>query len=70
MSNVIDKIKDLFELEELEDIDVSDTNDPDVVVITIRGKLKKDFNSKGRHSDYDRAMRGMSPYAEQVENEG
>lgn len=57
-----EKIEDLFELEEIEDFDIADTDDPDVVVITIKGRLREDFDSDVNHSDYDRAMKGITPY--------
>ncbi len=62
-----EQIQDIFELEEIEDLDVDDTDDPDVVVITIRGRIRKTFGSD--HSDYDRAMKGITPYAEQIKDE-
>ena len=62
MSNIIERIKDAFELEEVQDIGVEDTADPDVVIITIKGRLKKDLNPKDvQDSDYDRAMKGLTP---------
>ena len=53
----------LQDLEQLEDVTVNDTGDPDTIEIVIRAKLKDDI---GRvpdlsHDDYDRAMRGTMP---------
>ena len=68
-SNIIERIKDLFELETLEEVEVADTSDPDVIVITIKGRVKQNLKPKDNSaSDYDRAMRGITPYAEQVKD--
>ena len=68
-SGIIEQIKDLFELETLEEVQVADTSDPDVIVITIKGRVKQNLEPKDNSaSDYDRAMRGITPYAEQVED--
>ena len=68
-SGIIEQIKDLFELETLEEVQVADTSDPDVIVITIKGRVKQNLEPKDNSaSDYDRAMRGITPYAEQIKD--
>ena len=71
----INEILDDFDI--VEDYYVDDTDDPEVVELTIRGRLKSNIGKKVTKpkeekqdptSDYDRAMKGLS-YAEQVENE-
>lgn len=73
MANVSDALRRKIEealddIESVEDFfvsDVTDTNDPDLIDITIRGRLKKDLGGKKQQdpaSDYDRAMKGLSPW--------
>jgi len=62
----IERINEVLrDFEYIEDFHVEDTDDPDVVDITIRGKLKKDLGLDDKEedpsSDYDRAMKGLSP---------
>ena len=63
MTDLVDRIKETFELEEIVEIDVGDTADPEVIVITIKGRLKKDLQPPKDvpDSDYDRAMKGLTP---------
>ena len=73
MDNMSDALKRRIEevlddIETVEDFLISDTDDPDVVDITIRGRLSEDaYNIKDNKqqdpdSDYDRAMKGLSPW--------
>ena len=72
----INEILDDFDI--IEDYYVDDTDDPEIVELTIRGRLKSNIGrtKKGTKpkekqdpvSDYDRAMKGLS-YAEQVKNQ-
>ena len=64
----VERINEAFEdLEAIEDYFVTDTDDPEVIDITIRGRLKKDIGRPVEQKqdpdsdDYDRAMRGLSP---------
>ncbi len=63
----IERINEVLrDFESIEDFSVEDTDDPDVVDIIIRGKLKEDLGldteeeKEDPTSDYDRAMRGIS----------
>jgi hypothetical protein len=69
MSNLTEALKRKIEeilddLDLIEDLSVSDTDDPDVIDIIIRGRLKEEAFDKQKQdpaSDYDRAMKGLSP---------
>jgi hypothetical protein len=71
MANISEALKRKIEevlddIEVVEDFFISDTADPDVIDITIRGRLKEEAYNKNQAdpvSDYDRAMRGISPWA-------
>lgn len=71
MANISEALKRKIEevlddIEDVEDFFISDTSDPDVIDITIRGRLKEEaYNKKQKQdpvTDYDRAMRGISPW--------
>ena len=50
------------DFESIEDVIIGDDpgGDPDVIEITIRGRLKKVLNRRSKEeTDYDRAMRGI-----------
>ena len=63
----INEILDDFDV--VEDYHVDDTDDPEVVELTIRGRLKSNIGKRPKKdtkekqdpvSDYDRAMKGLS----------
>jgi len=62
----IERINEVLrDFEYIEDFHVEDTDNPDVVDITIRGKLKENLGREEKEedsatSDYDRAMKGIS----------
>lgn len=71
MANISDALREKIEevlddIESVEDFFISDTSDPDVIDITIRGRLKEEAYDKKQQkdpaSDYDRAMKGISPW--------
>lgn len=71
MANVSDALRRRIEevlddIESVEDFLISDTDDPDVIDITIRGRLKENLSGQTKQqdpaSDYDRAMKGLSPW--------
>ena len=53
----------LADIESIEDFRIDDTDDPDVIDIVIRGRLREDLCSNKQQSDpisdYDRAMKGL-----------
>ena len=55
----------LEDLETIEDYEIVDTDDPEVISIIIKGRLKEDIsrptNNNKEDSDYDRAMKGITP---------
>jgi predicted thioredoxin/glutaredoxin len=58
----IEKINEtLKDLDRIEDFYIDDTDDPEVIDITIRGRLKQNIGQKDPVSDYDRAMKGINP---------
>ena len=62
--NFVERINEVLkDFESIDDFRVEDTDDPNVVDIIIRGRLKKDLGldpeEKDPLSDYDRAMKGL-----------
>ncbi len=63
--NFVERINEVLkDFESIDDFRVEDTDDPNVVDIIIRGRLKKDLGldkeEKDPLSDYDRAMKGIN----------
>ncbi len=63
--NFVERINEVLkDFESIEDFRVEDTDDPNVVDMIIRGRLKKDLGlekeEKDPLSDYDRAMKGIN----------
>jgi len=62
MSDYTDQINEaLDDLETVDDFRVEDTDDPNVIEITIRGRLKSIIGRKKKPFDdgYDKAMKGF-----------
>ncbi len=61
--NFVERINEVLkDFESIDDFRVEDTDDPNVVDIIIRGRLKKDLGIDTEEdplSDYDRAMKGL-----------
>ncbi len=64
--NFVERINEVLkDFESIEDFRVEDTDDPNVVDMIIRGRLKKDLGLDEEEkedplSDYDRAMKGIN----------
>ena len=61
--NFVERINEVLkDFESIEDFRVEDTDDPNIVDVIIRGRLKKDLglNKKEKESNYDRAMKGIN----------